>query len=78
MCGRGPGEPAVGTRCSESWGRNWGQTAGPRSGGQAEGELQLSRVYLRSLSYGEVRPTSIRCDSTLGTVTVLDGPHLTQ
>lgn len=76
MCGRGPGEPAVGTRCSESWGRNWGQTAGPRSGEQAERELQLSRVYLRSLSCGEVHSTSIHCDSTLGTVTVLDGPHL--
>lgn len=59
MCGRGPGEPAVGTRCSESWGWDWGQTAGPLSGGQAEGELQLSRVYLHSLSHGEVHSISI-------------------
>lgn len=37
-----------------------------------------SRVYLRRLSHGEVHSTSIHCDSTLGTVTVLDGPHLTR
>lgn len=50
----------------------------PRSGGQAEDELQLSCVYLHSLSHGEAHSTTVHCDSTLVTVTVLDGPHLTQ